>query len=146
MKTTRHTALSTLFAAVAALSIAPAAFADGAEYDYPPARITFEKTTAQVQAELAAAQRNGDIVVNAESGQRAFEVYAGRYPSHAVGVAKTRQEVKAELAEAIRTGNIVGNGETGLKLNELAPQRYAPRASSRGTSPLAAASVGADVN
>ena len=81
------------------------------------------KTRAQVRAELAEAVRTGDIVVG-EAGEKANELYPGRYPAKpAVAQGLTREQVKAELAEAVRTGDIVV-GEAGEKANELYPGRY----------------------
>lgn len=63
-----------------------------------PADLTPSMTRAQVRAELVAAQRAGDVVVNAELGS------TGRIVPHA---GKTRAQVLAELIEAQRTGEIV---------------------------------------
>ncbi|MDT4855472.1 hypothetical protein FQZ97_898260 [compost metagenome] len=83
-------------------------------------------TRAEVQAELREAVRTGDIVANAETGEKLNQVYPGRY-TEAVAQGKTRAEVRAELIEAQRTGDIVANGETGQKLNELYPNRYSAK-------------------
>jgi Domain of unknown function (DUF4148) len=107
------------------LTFSPAAFADG-----PTAR---GLTRAQVQAELAEAIRNGDIVFNGETGMKLNELYPHRYPARTAVAGKTpRAQVQAELAEAIRNGDIVVNGETGMKLNELYPHRYPARAAVAG--------------
>jgi hypothetical protein len=77
-----------------------------------------------VKAELAEAIRNGDIVADAETGQKLNQLFPDRYPNQSVTAqAKSRAEVKAELAEAVRTGDIMV-GDTGKKLNELYPSRY----------------------
>ena len=80
-------------------------------------------TREQVKAELAAAQRTGNVIANGESGQTVAELNPARFP--ATASTKTRAEVKAELAEAQRTGDIVINGETGETLAQVFPARYA---------------------
>ncbi|MFZ3127103.1 MAG: DUF4148 domain-containing protein [Rhodoferax sp.] len=96
------------------------------------------KTRDQVRAELAEAQRTGDIVVSANAGdelgvgRKLNEVAPSRYPAKAVAQGKTRAQVKAELAEAQRTGDIVVSANAGdelgvgRKLNEVAPATYTP--------------------
>lgn len=86
------------------------------------------KTREQVRAELLQAQRNGDIVVNAESDQTARDMFPDRCPQRAAVAGKTRAEVPAELAEARRTGDILAAGDSGKKLNELYPSRYPAKA------------------
>ena len=82
------------------------------------------KSRPDVQADLATAQREGDLIADNESGRTAREINPSRYPKQAVAQAKTREQVKAELAEAQRTGDIIADGESGKKLNELYPSRY----------------------
>ena len=92
------------------------------------------KTREQVRAELAEAQRNGDLVADGETGARFNEVAPAQYAAArsaapvaanvAVAQGKTREQVKAELAEAIRNGDIVADGQTGAKFNQLYPNRY----------------------
>ena len=77
-----------------------------------------------MRAELRAAERNGDLIADNESGRTAREINPGRYPKQAVTQAKTREQVKAELAEAVRKGDVIADGESGKKLNELYPSRY----------------------
>jgi Domain of unknown function (DUF4148) len=84
-------------------------------------------TRAQVLAELAEAQRTGDIVLNGELGLKANEVHAHLYPAPVMAAAKTRQQVRDELAEARRTGDFLVNGETGLMAYEVSPQRFPAR-------------------
>jgi hypothetical protein len=88
--------LSALTLAVAALSAGHALAFDASA----------PKTREQVKAELAEAIRTGDIVVNGETGQKANELFPGRYPAKPVAQGKTREQVKIELAEAIRTGQM----------------------------------------
>jgi hypothetical protein len=85
------------------------------------------RTREQVKAELAEAQRNGDVVANGETGLKLNELNPGRYPAKPAVPGKTRAQVKGELAEAQRTGDIVGNSRTGEKLNEMYPGRYPPK-------------------
>jgi len=89
-------------------------------------------TRAQVQAELAQAQRSGDIVVDYETGRKANEVFPDRYPAKAVVQGKTRAQVQAELAEAIRTGNMPADGVTGLMLNQVVPGNYPAPVAAQG--------------
>jgi hypothetical protein len=95
-------------------------------------------TREQVKAELAEAQRSGDLVVHGATGLKANQLNPARYPATPAAPGKTRAQVKAELAEAQRTGDIVGNGPSGQKLNEMAPSRHA-------TKPPAAAKTRAEV-
>ena len=83
-------------------------------------------TRAQVLAELAEAQRTGDIV-DAQSGKKLNELHPNLYPAKVSASTVTRAQVLAELAEAKRTGDIV-DSKSGKKLNELFPNNY-PKAS-----------------
>ena len=82
-------------------------------------------TRAQVLAELAEAQRTGDIV-DAQSGKKLNELHPNLYPAKAVSKGLTREQVQAELAEAKRTGDMV-DAKSGKKLNELYPNLYPNR-------------------
>lgn len=92
------------------------------------------KTRDQVRAELAEAQRTGDIVVGNSGdelgvGRKLNEVVPASYPAKAVAQSKTREQVKAELAEAQRAGDIAvgSSGDelgTGRKPNEVFPVNY----------------------
>jgi len=88
------------------------AFAN-AELDYPPQATSTvaAKTVAQVRDELIAAQRAGDIVVNAETGEKANSMHAAS--------SKTRKQVLAELIAAHRSGDIIVNAELGTKASQL---------------------------
>ena len=86
------------------------AFADGEigfEYWKAPMAES-SKTRAEVVAELVAAQRAGDVVVDGEIGtlQSASAPQAG----------KTRAEVLADLFAEYRAGNLAVDGETGQRL------------------------------
>lgn len=99
----------------------------------PTSAIVSTKTRAQVLAELAEAQRTGDIVVNVGANgnsKKLNELYPERFPAKTVAQGKTRAQVLSELAEAQRTGDIVVNvGANGnsKKLNELFPERYSSK-------------------
>lgn len=89
--------LSTLTLALAALAAGNALAADAAT----------PKTRAQVLAELAEAQRTGDIVAHGDSGKKLNELYPSQYPAKAATRAYTREQVLAELAQAKRSGEFV---------------------------------------
>lgn len=100
------------------------------------------KTRAQVRAELAEAQRTGDIAANKDqgideyvsgNGRKLNELFPAAYPAKPVAAGKTREQVRAELAEAQRTGDIAASKDQGVdeyvsaagsKLNELFPNLY----------------------
>jgi lambda repressor-like predicted transcriptional regulator len=89
-------------------------------------------TREQVRAELEAARRSGDLVVNGELGLKENELYPGRYPARAQEPGKTRAQVREELAQALRTGDFQV-GETGLTQQELRPDLYPMRMASTRT-------------
>jgi len=96
------------------------AFAN-AELDYPPQATSTvaAKTVAQVRDELIAAQRAGDIVVNAETGEKANQLNPSAYPARGKVASKSRSQVLAELVKAHRTGDIIVNAELGTKASQL---------------------------
>ncbi|MGQ3198122.1 MAG: hypothetical protein ACT6UH_26220, partial [Hydrogenophaga sp.] len=96
------------------------------------------KTREQVRAELAQAQRNGDLIADGETGARFNQLYPHLY-AQPVAVGKTRAEVKAELAEAVRNGDLVADGETGAKFKDVAPAQYA---AARNEAPVTTVAVG----
>ena len=110
MKTSQLTAIALL---VATLGSGYAVAADTA---------TQGVTRAQVLAELADAQRTGDIV-DTKTGKRLYELNPSLYPARAATQGPTREQVLNELIEAKRTGDIVDT-KSGRKLNELNPQLY----------------------
>lgn len=79
-------------------------------------------TRAQVLAELAEAQRTGNIL-DTHTGKMLNELYPSMYPPKPVVQGETRAQVLAELAEAQRTGNML-DAHTGKMLNELYPAIY----------------------
>lgn len=87
------TRLSVIAIALAALT-AGQAFADA------------PKTREQVRAELAEAQRNGDLIADGETGATYRQLYPHRYPAQDSAQAKTREQVKQELVEARRNGQL----------------------------------------
>jgi len=68
------------------------------------------KSRADVRAELIAAQRAGDVVVNAELGTTAKSMHTAD---------KSRAQVIAEVAQARRSGNYIVNAELGTKASQL---------------------------
>ena len=105
---------------------------------------TVGKTRAQVQAELAEAQRTGDIMANKDAGVPGATLYdlnPSAYPARAAAPVKTRAQVLAELAEAQRTGDIAASKDMALddsrsaaghKLNEVDPAAYPAKAAAPG--------------
>jgi hypothetical protein len=81
------------------------------EYEFFEAQspsFTSSKTREEVLAELAEAQRTGDIVIgngHEDSGKKLNELYPERYPAKAAITGKTRQQVLDELTEAQRKGD-----------------------------------------
>lgn len=96
------------------------------------------KTREQVRAELAQAQRNGDLIADGETGARFNQLYPHLY-AQPTAVSKTRAEVKAELAEAVRNGDLIADGETGAKFKDVAPAQYA---ADRSEAPATTVAVG----
>jgi len=89
-------------------------------------------TRAQVKAELAEAQRTGNILAGVESGLTLRELNPQCYPSPAVAQGKTRTQVREELADATRMGDIFADNESGLTAYEEHPQLYPARATVTG--------------
>jgi len=120
--TRRATALNLLIGslALAAATLAPTARAG--ELDPEPSGLSIA-SREQVRAEWLAAQRAGDLIVSAETGQTARDLAPQRYPHAAEVAGKTRSEVRAETISAIRSGDVL-NLATGQKLNQLFPTRY----------------------
>jgi len=83
------------------------------------------KTREQVRAELADAQRSGDIVWG-EAGRKLNEIYPNRYPHKVSQPGETRAEVKAELEQARRNGDLPMDDldQTDRDIN---PDRYPPQ-------------------
>ena len=81
-------------------------------------------TRDQVKAELAAAQRTGNLIVNGESGALAKDVFPSLYPVAYNTEGLTRAQVKAELAAAQQAGNVIANGDSGQTIAELHPAKF----------------------
>jgi hypothetical protein len=76
-----------------------------------PQSVAATKAVAQVRAELLAAQRAGDVVVNAELGTTA---------KHAEQLStKSRADVRAEVRDARLSGDYIVNAELGTTANQL---------------------------
>lgn len=90
-------------------------------------------TRDQVMAELAQAQRNGELLANQEAGLKANEVAPGNYPAQAQS-GKTRAQVMEELAQARRNGDVPVDGVTGLRANQLVPGNYPAPVAAQGKS------------
>jgi hypothetical protein len=82
------------------------------------------KTRGQVQAELGAAQRSGDVMAAGESGLTLREQFPQRYPASPRLAGNTRDQVLADLAEARRQGERPLGGEAGIAMNQAYPSRY----------------------
>lgn len=119
-------ALNLLLGTLTLAAAAQAPLAQAGELDPAPAGGT-AASRAEVRADRAAAVRNGDVVVNAETGLTAREANPKRYPQAAKTETKSRQQVRAETVSAIRSGDVI-DAESGKKLNELNPKRYAAKA------------------
>jgi lipoprotein-anchoring transpeptidase ErfK/SrfK len=129
---TTSSALNLLLGSLALAAATLAPLAQAGELD-PPLVGGTAASRAEVRAERAAAVRNGDIVVNAETGQTAREANPKRYPQPAKAETKSRQQVRTETVQAIRSGDVIDT-ESGKKLNELYPKRYAKAASAPASS------------
>ncbi len=122
--------------ATASIALAVAALLSG----HAQAADNTGKTREQVRAELAQAQRTGDIAASkdmgdefgASGGSKLNELFPAAYPAKVQAAGKTREQVRAELAQAQRTGDIVANKDfgdefgtaNGRKLNEIYPNLY----------------------
>ena len=92
------------------------------------------KPRLQVQAELAAAQRAGDVRI-ALAGLSPRELFPGDYPMVDTGPGKTREQVMTELAAAQRAGD-VRIALAGLSPRELFPGDYRRAESPQGLARL----------
>jgi predicted RNase H-like HicB family nuclease len=128
----------------ASIALAAAALLTG----HAQAADNIGKTREQVRAELAEAQRTGDIFASKDAGdefgsggiKKLNELNPAAYPAKVSEAGKTRAQVLAELAEAQRTGNILASKDAGdefgsgglKKLNELNPAAYPAKVSEAG--------------
>lgn len=100
--------MKTTYAAIFAVTLSTLATGyASAEYAIPETPTTVSapgKTRDQVRAELAEAQRTGDIQAFGNSGKNLNELYPSQYPAKAVAQGKTREQVLTELVQAQRSG------------------------------------------
>jgi hypothetical protein len=127
----RTSTLNLLLGALALGAATLAPLAQAGELDAGPvAHSTASRD--QVRAEWQAAQRSGDFVVNAETGQTARQADPAHYAAAPAVITKSRREVRSETLQAIRAGDML-DAETGRKLNELNPRRYSQAPGVRAT-------------
>jgi hypothetical protein len=79
------------------------------------------RTRSQVDAELAAAMANGEML--SPSGIPYRDLRPDLYP-RAQAAGKTRAQVVAELAAATRNGDMLAPGDSGLREKDLHPGLY----------------------
>jgi len=132
MKTNRRVSkhpLTNSLAAIAAASLlgVPAlAFGatnqllDGPMWNYPAqsASKAPQPTRAEVLQQLLQAKRRGNYVIDAETGQTAYQADPSAFPAHPRRPGKTRAQVLQALKKAERSGNYVIDGETGQKADQ----------------------------
>ena len=118
-----RTFVCALTAALATLAAAPSMAADAAP-----------KTRAEVRAELAQAQRMGEVPAAGTDGLTARQVQPQRYPAQAAESGKTRAQVRAELDQARRNGELSVASELGQTAREVQPQRYPSEATAQSKS------------
>jgi hypothetical protein len=104
MKHLRNTVAICLLAAIAGVASAQA-----------------PRTRAEVEAELAAAMRNGEMLSPAGIPYR--NLRPDLYPQPAASTL-TRAQVRADLASAIRNGDMQVAGDSALREKDLAPGNY----------------------
>ena len=77
---------------------------------------------AQMQAELQAAIRNGDMMAPGDSGLTERQLNPSAYPPAPVVAGKARAQVEAELARAIKNGDMIQ--ASGLRDKDIEPGMY----------------------
>ena len=112
----KRTILSVAIGSLLALP-AIATYAQNCEIDAGnlPKDVQCTKTREQVRAELIAAQRAGEVIVNAELGTT-----AGAVSTQTAGM--TRDQVRAELLAAQRAGEVIVNAELGTTAGPMSTQ------------------------
>lgn len=99
---------------VAALALAASSLSfagTGIDIDQPAPQAQGKALTrAQVRAELAEAQRTGDIIYGV-NGEKLNELYPERYPVRPAAPARSRAEVREEVIHARHNGEMP-SGET----------------------------------
>jgi hypothetical protein len=116
-------------ARISAIALALSALVAGQALAADPAAA---KTREQVRAEYLQAQRNGDLIVDIESGQTARQLNPSLYAADVIAQGKTRAEVRAELAEAQRNGDVIADIEVGLTAREINPALYPAEVTAQG--------------
>jgi hypothetical protein len=91
------------------------------------------QSRAQVEAQLAAATRNGDLSVGGETALREKDVSPGAYPADPVIAGRSRAAVEAETMAAIRNGDISTGGQLAMPENTVDPAYYAQRRANDAT-------------
>jgi hypothetical protein len=91
------------------------------------------QSRAQVDAQLAAATRDGDLSVGGETALRAKDVSPGTYPADPVLAGRSRAAVEAETMAAVRNGDISTGGQLAMPENTVDPTYYAQGRASDAT-------------
>jgi hypothetical protein len=91
------------------------------------------ESRAQVDAQLAAATRTGDLSVGGETALREKDVSPGVYPADPVLAGRSRAAVEAETMAAVRNGDISTGGQLAMPENVVDPAYYAQRRASDAT-------------
>jgi len=93
---------------------------DGPMWNYPQqsASNSPQLTRAQVLGQLLQAKRRGNYVIDAETGQTAYQADPSAFPAHPRRPGKTRAQVLQALKKAERTGNYVIDAATGQKADQ----------------------------
>ncbi|MDH4173300.1 MAG: hypothetical protein OEZ09_09595 [Betaproteobacteria bacterium] len=99
-----------LAVAIGSLFALPALANNEIDAGYHPHMSVSNKSVEQVRAELIAAQRAGEVAINAELGYTVKTLQ---------GASKSRADVVAEVAQARRSGNYILNAELGTKASQL---------------------------
>lgn len=111
--------MKTSYAAIIAITLSTlaAGYANAeyaiADYNTTATASTTGKTRDQVRAELAEAQRTGDIYASGNTGMKLNELRPDLYPAKAAVQSKTRAQVLVELVQAQRSGEFTLNQHNG---------------------------------
>jgi hypothetical protein len=113
MKKSQKIILTLAVSAFSSMAVMASDHGQSVEYEFFETQSTpsfiSSKTREEVLAELAEAQRTGDIAVNAgheNSGQKLNELYPESYPKKISVPGKSRSQVLDELAAAQRSGEL----------------------------------------
>jgi hypothetical protein len=91
------------------------------------------QSRVQVDAQLAAATRNGDLSVGGETALREKDISPGVYPADSMVAGRSRAAVEAETMAAVRNGDISTGGQLAAPENTVDPTYYAGREASDAT-------------